>query len=256
MAKPSIFSKDYEKKMRRRRKIITFVVAISIILIIFTATSIKGIFKNLNKEINEVKNVTTEKSKEITKPAETPAKKTEKTEKSEGYAVNLSNGKSVNAIYEVKDGNKIFKEVSPAESNVSYSISPSGKNMVVYDNKVQGITLLDINGNKQDIGSTQYTSSSGTVITRESQIASDPNYIWCYSPKFIDENNIAYISQLPWIGKSTKYVWIETITNKNSTLVQSIQGEDVKLDKLTDKGLTVISDGKTVFLTSNGNVTE
>jgi hypothetical protein len=251
--KPSIFSKDYEKKMRRRRKIITFAVVISIVLVIYTAASMQGIFRNLNKEINQVKNVTTDKGKEIKKQSETPAKKVEK---SEGYSIKLSSGKSVNAIYEVKNGNKVFKELSPAENNAAYSISPLGKNMVIYDNKVQGITLVDINGNKQDISNTQYTASSGTVITREAQIASDPNYIWCYSPKFIDENNIAYISQLPWIGKSTKYIWIETITNKSNTLVQGIQGEDVKLDKLTGKGLTIISDGKTVFLTSNGNVSE
>lgn len=91
---------------------------------------------------------------------------------------------------------------------------------------------------------------------KNSELSSDPNYIWCSSPQFIDDNNIAYISQLPWIGKTTKYVWIENLNDKSHTVVQNIQGEDLKLDKLTDKGLTVIEDGKTVFLKADGSISE
>ncbi|EET84117.1 conserved hypothetical protein [Clostridium carboxidivorans P7] len=152
---------------------------------------------------------------------------------------------------------KFLKGYRPTESNVVYSISPSGKNMIVYDDKVQGIILMDINGNKQDISNMQYTASDGTVITKNAQLSAQPNYVWCSSPRFIDENNVAYISQLPWLGKTTKYVWIETIANKNQMLVQNVpESEDIKFDKLTDKGLTVISGGKTLFLTSDGNVSE
>ncbi|NMM63222.1 hypothetical protein HBE96_11035 [Clostridium sp. P21] len=245
--------------MRRRRKTITFIVVISAIVVVFIGIYIQGIFKDLSKDNNVVKNTATNQTNQdekTKKQVEAPAKKEQKQEKSEGYAINLSNGKSVNAVYETKNGDKIFKELSPAGTNTVYSISPSGKNMIVYDEKVQGIILIDINGNKQDLSNMQYTASNGTVITRDAQISSQSNYVWCSSPKFIDENNIAYISQLPWLGKSTKYVWIETIANKNHVLVQGIEGEDVKLDKITDKGLTVISDGKTVYLTPDGSVSE
>lgn len=257
MAKPSIFSKDYEKRMRRRRKTITFAVVIGVVLVIFTVIYAKGIFKDMNKNTNQAKNVTTDNTKETKKQPEITPKKEQKIEKPAGYAISLSNGKSINAIYETKNGDKVFKGVSPTEGNVVYSISPSGKNMIVYDDKIQGIILIDINGNKQDISNMQYTSSDGTVITRNAQLSAQPNYIWCSSPRFIDENNIAYISQLPWLGKTTKYVWIETISNKNQMLVQNVpESEDVKFDKLTDRGLTVISGGKTLFLTSDGNISE
>ena len=39
-------------------------------------------------------------------------------------------------------------------------------------------------------------------------------------------------------------------------MVQEIQGEELKLDSLTDKGLTVIEDGKTVFLKADGSISE
>jgi hypothetical protein len=71
--------------------------------------------------------------------------------------------------------------------------------------------LFDTNGNKEDITNPEYVSSSGTVISKDNQLSSNPNYIWCSSPKFIDDDNIAYISQLPWLNKSSKYIWIENI---------------------------------------------
>lgn len=255
MVKPSIFSKDYEKKMRRRKKRIVFTAFVSIILITFAVIYSKNAFKNFGTNKNETKssNINKQNSKAPAKQeSQTPAKQ----EKAEGYPIQLSNGTTVNAIYETKNNDKIFKYVSPAESNVQYNISSAGKNIVLFDSKAQSIILVDINGNKQDITNPQYVSSSGTVITKSGQLSAQPEYIWCSTPKFIDEDNIAYISQLPWIGKTTKYVWIENIKNKTHTLVQGIEGEDVKLDKLTDKGLTVIVDGKTIYLTSNGSITE
>jgi hypothetical protein len=258
VAKPSIFSKDYEKKMRRRKKRIAFAVFVSIILIIFAVIYSKNVFRNFGTNANNTKNNTTPnknetKSSNINKQeSKAPAKQ----EKVEGYSIQLSDGTTVNAIYETKNNDKTFKYISPAESNIQYSISPADKNIVLFDSKVQSIILMDISGNKQDITNPQYVSTSGTVITKSSQLSAQPEYIWCSAPKFIDEDNIAYISQLPWIGKTTKYIWIENIKNKTHTWVQGIEGEDVKLDKLTDKGLTVIVDGKTIYLTSNGSITE
>ncbi len=258
MVKPSIFSKDYEKKMRRRKKRIAFAVFVSIILIIFAVIYSKNVFRNFGTNANNTKNNTTPnknetKSSNINKQEpKAPAKQ----EKVEGYSIQLSDGTTVNAIYETKNNDKTFKYISPAESNIQYSISPAGKNIVLFDSKVQSIILMDISGNKQDITNPQYVSTSGTVITKSSQLSAQPEYIWCSAPKFIDEDNIAYISQLPWIGKTTKYIWIENIKNKTHTWIQGIEGEDVKLDKLTDKGLTVIVDGKTIYLTSNGSIAE
>lgn len=258
MAKPSIFSKDYEKKMRVRKQRIVFVVFIAVALIICSTVYIKGVFKSfITNESNTKSNVVSNKNE--TKNSNTNKQETtvqNKQEKTEGYTVQLSDGTNLNTVYETKNNEKVFKYLLPKESNVYYSISPTGKSMVLFDNKVQSVILVDINGNKQDITNPKYVSSSGTEISKTSQLSSQPSYIWCSSPKFINEDNIAYISQLPWIGKSTKYIWIENIKNKTHSLVQGIEGEDIKLDQITDKGLTVTIDGKTVYLTSEGNITE
>lgn len=258
MVKPSIFSRDYERKMRRRKKRIVFAVIVLVILIIFAAIYSKSAFRNFVTNINNTKNSTTSNKNETkssnanNQESSAPSKQ----EKVESYSVKLSDGTTVNAVYETKNNEKIFKYVSPEESNVYYNISPSGKNIILFDSKVQSIILVDINGNTQDITNPQYVASNGTVITKDAQLSAQPGYVWCSVPKFIDEENIAYISQLPWIGKSTKYVWIENIKNKTHVWIQPIESEDIKLDKLTDKGLTVIVNEKTMYLTANGSITE
>ncbi|MCT8978199.1 hypothetical protein N4T77_16525 [Clostridium sp. CX1] len=264
MVKPSIFSKDYEKQMKRRKRRIVFIGCLSIIIIVFAVMSVKGIFEEVRKDMT--KNLTTTDKKDVKtidpknsekeEPKKTETKENGKDKKPEGYDIQLSDGKTITAVYEVKDNNKLFKEIAPAENNVSYSMSPSKQRMVVFDNKVQSIILIDVNGNKQDVANPQYTSTSGTVISKDSQLSSQPDYIWCSSPKFIDEDNIAYISQLPWLGKTTKYIWIENLKDKSHILVQGIEGEDITLGDLTDKGVTVTSDGRTVFLDASGNISE
>ncbi|MBV7272297.1 hypothetical protein JMF89_05830 [Clostridiaceae bacterium UIB06] len=259
MAKPSIFSKDYEKRMRVRKKRIVFAVLILVVLVIFATIYIRGIFKNFTGNTNNVKsNVVSNKNEtkdsNVTKQQTTTPNKEEK--KEQQYNIQLSDGTNVNAVYETKNNEKTFKNVSPAESNVFYSISPNSKSMVLLDSKAQSIILLDIDGNKQDITNPKYVSTNGTEITKESQLSAQPDYMWCSSPRFVSDDKIAYISQLPWIGKNTKYIWTENIKDKTHSLIQGIEGEDIKFDKITDKGLTVIIDGKTMYLTSNDSISE
>lgn len=279
MGKPSIFSKDYENQMKKRKKRIIFGIFTVVIVGTFIAISTKGMTKDLSKNLAKFninmpmkgviksfsKNL--DKSESIVTTDKNNVKSTEskneevteqkKVKKQEVYDIQLSNGKTVSIPYETKDNQKTFKQVSATDSgNILYSISPSGKKAVLFDDKVQSIILVDINGDKKDVTNPQYTSTSGTIIEKNAQLTAEPNYIWCSSPRFIDDNNIAYISQLPWIGKTTKYVWIETLENKSNFMVQEIQGEELKLGGLTDKGITVVQDGKTLFLKSDGSVSE
>lgn len=258
MAKPSIFSKDYDKKMKKRkRRIITagIVIALAVIVFIgFSVVSFSGAIKDASKNLSK----NTKQNVQSTQKAPVNKTKTKKDTKASqnSYSIQLSDGKTAKAIYEINNGDKLFKSVTCDGENLSYDVSPSKKNVIIYDSKNQAILLLDTSGNKQDITNPQYTPTSGNTITKDAQLSSDSSYIWCSNPKFLDDNNIAYVSQLPWIGKTTKYVWIESLSNKNNVLVQGIEGENVKLDKITDKGLTVISDDKTVYLKADGTFGE
>lgn len=259
MSKPSIFSKEYEKKIQRHRRNKVILIVVCLMVVVLIVIYIRGAFKDVVKETSKVKNnivSETKQTKNSAKSQKAPQfntqTKTKDTASENSYKIKLSNGKEVNLIYQVKGNDKVFKP----DSSGTYDVSPSGKNAVLFDDKSQSMLLVDTNGNKQDITNPQYVSTTGTVITKESQLANNPGYIWCSSPKFIDDNNIAYVSQLPWIGKTKKYVWIEALQNKNHVMVQNIEGEDVKIQGLNEKGLTVIVDGNTVYLTASGSVTQ
>ncbi|AND85815.1 hypothetical protein GTH52_14690 [Clostridium tyrobutyricum] len=259
--KPSIFSKEYEKKMKQRRIRIFAITIICIVVIALLCIYLTGAFKTALKDVKNEKqsiSIKNNNTKDVSKkqPTKSTESKAENKSNDLKYEVKLSSGKSVNLTYENNNNNKTFKDVTPKDANVAYSISPSKKNIVLFDDKSQSILLFDINGNKQDITNSQYVSTNGTVVAKKSQLSSNPSYIWCSSPKFIDNDNIAYISQLPWIGKTSKYVWIRNLQNKSNVMVQSIEGESIKFGDVTDKGLTVISDGTTVYLTAAGEVSQ
>ncbi|MBE6065858.1 hypothetical protein [Clostridium cochlearium] len=264
MRKPSIFSSDYEKQMKKRRiRIIALILAGIVVCSgawLLGKKKLESMKKGNNKVIDNIddnKDYNKLKDEKIIKEDIENKDTGNKDKKSEkGYEVTLSNGEKLKLMYE-EDGEKKFKYILPLESKVNYDISPNGKNILIYDDKVQKIICYDINGKEKNVTNEKYISTNGSVvIERESHIKSNPDYIWCREPKFIDDNNIAYISQLPWLGKTNKYIWITNIEQNTHFYVASIEAGDIKMDKITDKGLLVIIDGKNMYLSANGVLTE
>lgn len=254
MAKPSIFNGDYNRRVRRRKKNIIIAVILCIIVIILLVFS-----SSLTKVFNftSIKKSSTDN---IKKPATTNTVKsntnTANIKKEDSYPVTLSNGKQINVVYEIKDSVKTFKSILPKESAVNYTISPTGKNIIIFDDKIQSMIYLDSAGNKQDITNAKYVSTSGTIFDKDKVLSGRPDYIWCSTPKFIDDDNIAYLSQLPWFDKTTKFVWVENLKTKVNTRIENLSGEDVKFESVQSKGLPVVLDGVTKFLSSSGSVSQ
>jgi hypothetical protein len=175
-----------------------------------------------------------------------------------GYDINLSGGTSVKAVYEEnKDGTKRFKYITPMES-ASFNINPSGTGMIILDNSTQSMIYVDIDGNSRTINDFKYVSSDGIEFLKEQILKERQNYIWCSSPRFIDDSYVAYISQVPWFGKTTKYVWVVNAKDLNvkdrinHTLFESLAGENLKFGSVSDKGLEVDTDGGVEYIKING----
>ena len=70
-------------------------------------------------------------------------------------------GNTAKAIYASdSNGGKLFKTLETTEKNVSFNISPSGKQMLVTDNNAV-ITLYSVEGAAKVVSKDQYISSSG-----------------------------------------------------------------------------------------------
>lgn len=271
--RPSIFSTEYEKKMKKRKKrtLYTVLVLIIICIIIILGANVQGLlnkgFKykgalSLNKlkifqNFNGKSAAKADKLQDNKSNNNSTAVEKNKEAEEKGYNISLSNGSNIKAVYETKDNANKFKYVSPVDNNVYYNISPTGNNMVVYDDKVQSMILIDINGNRSDITNRQYTSTDGSRFDKEDVLKSHQGYVWANYPRFIDDEHIAYASQLPWIdSRTTKYVWIYNTKSKLHILYEGLGADNIKFENVTDKGLLLNLDSKTKYLRNDGSVVE
>lgn len=258
MAKTSIFSNKYEKKMRRRRFVRNLLILVAVVAIVALV-----IYKPLMNKINEVRlKVEQEEIQKDLPKTETPAVKEPVTEApvpgtgtvtepaADSFTVTLNSGLQVSLPYDVVEGKKAFRNVEGAES-FEGDVSPSRALAVVIDKATQESYLVDSEGALKEITFKVYKSKSGAQQTREQAMARQPGIIWAETPKFLDEERIVYLSVAPWF-KAEKYLWVYTIETDGHKSFQSIKGTDVVLTALGEKGMgfTLKADGVEKFLTT------
>ncbi|MFD3156247.1 hypothetical protein ACFIJ5_05220 [Haloimpatiens sp. FM7330] len=267
MGKPSMFSKNYEKSMKRRKKRILITIIIICILIISVLTYIffnnGKIFKfisNSEDKITSIKssNTINNEGKMNQKSNEVKSSKNKVQDsmgKDEYFKVTI-NGVNIKVIYEVKDGNKLIKEVKDLPNeDMYYEISPTKKAILVYQQNMQKMFYVDDEGSIKDISKEKYVSSKGTIFKRKNIIENNKDYVWCEKARFINDNVIAFVSELPWVGgKNNKFIWFGNIQSMNYKYVRNKNGKDIEFKSLTDKGLETQIDGDTYYIDENGRV--
>ncbi|MGH4118377.1 hypothetical protein [Clostridium sp.] len=270
MRRPSIFSKDYEKQVKKRRKKIFLMILVPIIgLSIFLITDFDSM---LNKGISvkeSINNIFTNKSKQDTVDGENKAAEVQKKEEvikqqpevtekvaieNEIFAITLSDGQKISVKYNVKAAVKSIEGISDSKG-ISYDISPSKKSIVIQSKINQDILYFDVNKISKDITKKSHTSSKGKVFYKEDKIKKDPNYVWSIMPKFIDEDNIVYVSELPWMNEeATQYIWKVNLKSNVHSQVKPAKGKSITFKNITSKGLETIIDSEAYHITSTGKI--
>lgn len=276
MGKVSIFSSAYNNHKRKRKKRIIAAIVILIILagVFFYSKNIKAF---INNEVSYIKNskligilnkgnknsIKQNENKAANSVKSTPETTTNNNIEEKSINVDLSDGSKIQAVYENKDGKNKFKYITPLDAPVTFNVNPSGTLMVIFENNSQSMLSVSIDGIIKKVNDTKYVSTSGGIIPKVSILKSKAGYIWCSSPKFIDDNYVAYISQVPWFdNRTTKYIWIFNIRDSNikdrndHILHEELSGDNVKLGNQTSKGLEVIIDNNTKYLNFNGKSIE
>lgn len=258
MAKPSIFSSQYEKQLRRKKRIksigifLAVCVAIVVVIRVYLQINFKGV--NFKDMASKFQASTTKKNTSESKTQGVVTKRKTNTKKEASKAVNvqLTNGKQVIVTY---GENKKIKSVNLNGLNGEYDISPSLQSVIIYEKDGQNIFYIDSNGTASDISYKSYSSTSGTVFSKDEIIKSNPNYVWCASPKFVDDNTIVYISQVPWFDNRTdKYIWRIGLSDKSYGNT-NVHGNDVKINTVSaDKGIQLVIDGNTQYMKADGTV--
>lgn len=241
MGKPSMFSKSYEDSMRKRRRnfiIVFLLLAIVIgggVFYLSQKTSISEIrekfktfassFKGEEKkdtEVDESKNNESEKI-ETGDTAEADEKVDEKTpdvqeepKKEEIKApvdqkeyVGLGQEVLVTITYIEENGVKTFKAV---EASDKYTFDMLNNKVVVNVLGSQNTYIIKEDFSVTNITYPQYVSTKNIAYKKEDVMKKRESYIWCKQPTFIDDENIMYITHLPWIDdKKQEFIWMYNI---------------------------------------------
>lgn len=291
MPKPSIFSRDYDERMRKRKKrkrlVLWGIILLLILIFIFSGAinSITGgntlginklgekITTLINTKIftrekdkkgnidNDSKDIKEAPKKGEVKPSKesdgdnTSADKSKikpDTNQAGEQILKLSNGEEVKVQYIIKNNERQYTGILP--KTIKYDISPSKRTIALIENVTQNMILIDNNGNKKDITKKQYVSSKGNTFDKDKVLQQNKNYVWCDSPKFLNEDEILYVSQLPWFNKnSIKFLWKYTISSnkhKHNLLPQGgeIEGKDIVYGNITSEGIEILVDGKHIII--------
>jgi hypothetical protein len=263
LGKPSIFSREYEKKMKRRKRnaiifSLTIVVVMSslIIKVVCNPIDYTNIKENIQAWIDS-DNTNSSKQTEIVSE-QTEASNEEnpvKEESEQSIDIPLASGNIAKAIYvEDNQGGKMFKTLNATDTGISFSISPSNKQMIVTDtNSV--ITLYNVDGTSKIVSKDEYVSSSGGVFKKEAAIKAHPNYLWNSNPKFISDDKIIFVSNRPYFGSAAlkQYLWMTDINDNQDKVFWDLAGTNIEIGEKEEKGIKVTIDGKIYFIDINGN---
>lgn len=258
MKKPSIFSKDYERRMRKR-KIKIFLIMACILIVGL------GIGMKLNKtpiDFTVVKEklqswVDSSKTEEELALDKEPVLEEEvpKEEPKKEMDITLKEGLIMKIIYEEVDGVKTFKEIAPVEG-LTINISPLKDKAVVIDSN-QEMYLVNISGEVKNITKRSYISTKKTEFLKESVLGGRADFIWNKDAKFINEEKIVYVSHLPYIGNNAvdQYIWIYNSIDGVHKGIYKLKGKVITVGNIIpEKGIEITIDGVTSIMDAEGNI--
>ncbi|ETA79815.1 hypothetical protein [Youngiibacter fragilis] len=247
MSKTSIFSSKYEKRRKRKRFLRNLAIGSAVLLLIAFA-----VYKPLMHKVEQVRQRIAEEKYLKENPSVVPtvpvAEEKPEVIVPESYKVTLPSGREAEVFYELTDGSFSFLPVDDAEF-WSGDVSPSKKLAVVFDRETQEMVLVDETGIQTDITYRVYRNSKGYTESKESIMARIDGFVWSEEPRFLSENQVVFMSMLPWFKAAERYMYLYDITGKTHRSFQSIKGSEVVFGELSDKGLMVTMDGKVSYLT-------
>lgn len=267
MGKPSIFSREYEKKMRKRRRN-TIIISLAILAVI-SGLIIKVIcnpidYANIRKNIqawidsdttNVAEQTKVENTETTNEEVKEPVKEEPPKPAEESINVILMSGNTGKAIY-TNDNNrgKIFKTLEISEQNVTFNISPSGKQMLVTDNN-SVITLYNVDGTSKVVSKEQYVSTSGSVFPRTDAMKNNPQYLWNVNAKFISEEKMIFVTNRPYFGAGNlkQYLWMSDIQAATDQVLWDLAGANIEIGEKEEKGVKITVDGRIYYIDINGN---
>lgn len=248
MAKTSIFSQKYDKKRRQKKRIIKLALVLLFLGILFP------LFRTpIMDKVNKVKQDITDENLVIETPenneepivAETPVETP--VEKKIFTSFTLEEDTLISFEMEENETGLVFK-VPEVNEGYEVDLSKDRTKILILDRDSQELYLAKANGEYENITYRIYKSSKGYTESKESILRRKPDFIWAEQPRFLDEDTVVYMSQLPWFDER-KFLYIVELDPLSHRNFQSVFGTDVVLKELNETGLAYEKAGETYYFT-------
>lgn len=265
MKKASIFSREYEKKIRRKRFVILFIILFFFVVFVYYIVNfsefnnyVKNVYYSmitkedaenidlddqLNEDVNLIEENKNQGNDEIIDEESLDYLK---------HEIELNNGERVNVLY--KEGNQIEYIDSQDElpRNYRLDISPSRSRILIEELNTQDTYMLDENLNLFKLDPEFfYSNLARTRFYKNDIVNLYENYNWYKNARFLNDNTIVFISNLPWFGKNEQYIWRTNIQDVNNIthFMTSVGGENIDFGELTEEGIKVNINNEMKLLT-------
>lgn len=178
MAKPSIFSRDYEKIMRKRKKRRNIIVLLSVLTLTISTIFIKYDMQKISAAFKDIAF-----SKELI----------------------LSNFKTENINIPIDDyiltlkviRNNDALEIVDIYCDKDLISSDINKNTVLIIDNNQKMYLVNTKKEIIDLTLDEYVTEDGEKIYRSEMLNNNPNYLWHTNGRIVNDEKIAYVTNLP-----------------------------------------------------------
>lgn len=257
MAKPSIFSRDYEKKMRRRK--IKIIISISVVAVIAGILIYKFKIEDMNFSNVRAKLQawvdSDDKEKVNDKEEVKPIEEKKEPPKKTYIDAKLNDKETLKCEYKTEGDKKEFLAIENSK-DITYNISPN-KQMIVVLEKNQDMKLIHIDGKITNITKKEYVSKKGSKFLKGNILKQYKDYKWGVEPRFIDDEHIAYISNLPYFGTAAtkEYVWVYNIKDKTYNISWKTGGKEIEFGKVVPKkGIEIKIDKKEYIIDNKGSI--
>ncbi|MCQ2968966.1 MAG: hypothetical protein MJ191_02380 [Clostridium sp.] len=262
MKKPSIFSKDYEKIMRKRKRKKIFIGILSICIAGILLTEVanydfsklkdrlqawvdEGKENNATDELVEIDEV--KENTEVQEPVleEVPEEK---------YLDVTISDTPISFKLKEENSETLIESVKELPENYYIYIYNNGKDAVVLDPN-QNINIVYPSGEIKDVTLAQYVGPDGDVYIKDNIINIYQGYIWHNTPIQIGEKKIAYITNIPYFGYNlSKYISILDIDSNIHSTVWASKATEITFGEIQEKGLEVNIDGNVRYINLNGEL--
>ena len=257
MGKPSMFSSNYHREIRRRRIINTLLILLSLLvigMIVFNKqtityfnkfkASVNTPVKRNAKQIEGSKNNTGKNKQDSAKPKPAEQKPAEPAKNNGSFTFAFPDNTSVSIEYTQENDEKKFTGISQNNNGITYDIRDDGKAITFDYPKTSDIWIFNIDGSSKKLNPDFYksTGGNGKIFKKSDILERYSNYMWAAKPKFLKDGRILYQSYVPWFRKTNNCIlWaVSADGTSNRMILDTKQTDPVTYSGFTDGGKLII----------------